>query len=147
MTEDVPGATPTAPRMAAVALLGLAGLHVAWGLGSTWPLADHAAFADAVVGRREVPSSVASFAVASALGTASALAAGRPRRATTLRRLGVGGVVATLALRGALGVAGRTDLVSPGSASPRFRALDRRLYGPLCLALAALSGPAAVRRP
>jgi hypothetical protein len=38
---------------------------------------------------------------------------------------------------------GRTDLLSPGATSARFRAKDRRLYSPLCLALAALSVPAA----
>lgn len=146
MTAVIQTTTSWAPRLAAVGLLGLAGLHVAWGLGSGWPLADRAALADAVVGSSEVPSSAACFAVASALGTASGLVAGRPRRPATLRRLGVGGVVAILALRGVLGVAGRTDLVAPGSGSPRFRALDHRLYGPLCLALATLSAPAAARR-
>jgi hypothetical protein len=48
-----------------------------------------------------------------------------------------------LSVRGVLGVAGRTDLVSPGSSSPRFRALDRKLYSPLYLTIAALAAPAA----
>ncbi len=47
-----------------------------------------------------------------------------------------------VARRGALGLAGRTDIVSPGSVSERFRRLDRRCYSPLCLALAALAVPA-----
>ena len=51
-----------------------------------------------------------------------------------------------LAVRGLLGLAGRTDIVSPGSSSSRFRELDRRLYSPLCLALAALALPAARSR-
>jgi hypothetical protein len=38
-----------------------------------------------------------------------------------------------------LGLAGRTRLVSPSSASPRFIRLDRRVYSPLCLALAGLT--------
>ncbi|MFF3128447.1 hypothetical protein ACFVRD_40665 [Streptomyces sp. NPDC057908] len=32
---------------------------------------------------------------------------------------------------------GRTDLLSPGSVSARFRRLDRLVYSPLCVALAA----------
>jgi len=60
-----------------------------------------------------------------------------------LRRLGAGGVIAVLTTRGAFGLAGRTDLLSPGSTSEDFRRLDRRFYSPLCLALAALSLPAA----
>jgi hypothetical protein len=59
-----------------------------------------------------------------------------------LSRLGAVGVVAVLTARGGLGLAGRTDLVSPGSDSESFRRRDRRFYAPLCLALAALSLPA-----
>ena len=36
----------------------------------------------------------------------------------------------------AFGLAGRTDLLVPGSESERFRRLDRRVFGPACLALA-----------
>ena len=52
-----------------------------------------------------------------------------------------------LADRGALGLAGRTDVLSPGSVSDNFRRLDRRVYSPLCLTLAALSLPAVIRDP
>lgn len=131
---------------ASAGLLGLAGLHVAWGLGSTWPLPDRASFADAVVGTEDVPPPAACFAVAGALGLAAALVGGRPRRVASLRRVGAGGVVAVLAARGVIGVFGLTDLISTGSTSPRFRGLDRRYYGPLCLSLSALSAPAIRRR-
>jgi hypothetical protein len=40
---------------------------------------------------------------------------------------------------GTLGMAGRTRMVWPSSASARFMRLDRRVYAPLCLALAGLS--------
>ncbi|HMJ36036.1 MAG TPA: hypothetical protein VK501_19180 [Baekduia sp.] len=43
-----------------------------------------------------------------------------------------------------MGLAGRTDLVSPGATSERFRSLDRGYYAPLCLTLAALAAPAAL---
>jgi hypothetical protein len=133
-------------EFASAALAGLAGLHVAWAGGSSWPLPDTAALSDAVIGHDTLPSPAACLAVAGALAAGSAFVAGRPARSAGLQRLGAVGVVAVLSLRGALGLAGLTHLVSPGSSSPRFRALDRRIYAPLCLTLAALAAPAARRR-
>jgi hypothetical protein len=130
-------------RTAAVGLGGLAGLHAAWGLGVSWPLADRDALADAVIGRAKVPPAAACWAVAGALGVAAALVGGRPRALPQLRRAGAAAVVVVLTGRGLLGLAGRTDVVSPGSSSVRFRELDRRRYSPLCLALAGLALPAA----
>jgi hypothetical protein len=121
--------------LTAGALLTLAGLHVAWGLGSALPFRDRADLADAVIGGREVPGSAACFAVAGALGAGAALVSG-VGVAGALRRTGLLGLAAVLGLRGALGVLGRTDVVSPGSTSARFRRLDRRVYAPLCLGLA-----------
>ena len=46
------------------------------------------------------------------------------------------GVAATLATRAAFGFAGRTDALVPGSDSVRFRRNDRRVFAPLCAALA-----------
>ena len=135
-----------ATTAASAALVGLAGLHAAWGLGSTWPLPDRAALADAAVGTADVPPPAACFAVAAALGLAAALVDGRPRRRPLLRRVGAGGVVAVLASRGVVGLVGSTGLVSPGSSSPRYRRLNRRYYSPLCLSLAALASPAVRRR-
>lgn len=136
-------------RTAAAGLAALAGIHVAWGRGSSWPLADRGALADAVIGRRggAVPSPAACFAVAALLGTAATVVASDGARIPRLRRLGARTVVAVLATRGALGLAGRTDLLSPGSSSPRFRELDRRCYSPLCLTLAALALPATAGAP
>jgi hypothetical protein len=125
---------------ASAALFALAGLHAAWGAGSAWPLPDRDALADAVIGAAEVPSPAACFAVSGALAAAGALVAGWPGGSRpAVRRLGTGTVVAVLAGRGALGLAGRIRLVSPASTSARFARLDRRVYSPLCLALAGLS--------
>lgn len=135
-----------APTAGAAGLLAIAGLHVVWATGSSWPLRDRAALADAVVGRGAVPPPSACLAVAGALTAAAALVSGRPRRRPALARTGARTVVAVLTARGAAGLAGRTDALSPGSVSPRFRRLDRRVYAPLCLTLAALSAPAALRR-
>lgn len=127
-----------------VALLALAGLHAAWGTGAAWPFRDRADLADAVAGTREVPGPAACFAVSGALAAAGALVGGVPARRPALRRLGLAGVTAVLAGRGALGLAGRTRLISPGSQSPRFTRLDRRVYSPLCLTLAALAALSAL---
>ena len=132
-----------AERSAAVILLGIAGLHVAWGAGSTWPAGDD--LADVVAGRAggAVPPPAACFAVAALLTTAAGLVDGRPRALPRLRRTGAGVVAGVLGVRAAAGLAGRTDVVSPGSTSPRFRRLDRRYYSPLCLALAAAAASSA----
>jgi hypothetical protein len=120
-------------------LLAAAVLHAAWGAGRSWPFGDRAALADAVIGAAEVPSPAACFTVSAALTAAGALVAGWPAGRPGLRRAGVGAVAAALAGRGALGLAGQTQLVSPDSVSARFQALDRRAYSPACLALAGLA--------
>jgi hypothetical protein len=124
-------------RLTAATLLGLGVLHAAWGAGSSVPFRSRDDLADAVVGTRAVPGPLTCSSVAAALVTAAALVFGLPRGRPGLRRAGLVGVTAVLGGRGALGLAGATDLVSPGSVSERFRRLDRRLYSPLCLALAA----------
>jgi hypothetical protein len=126
----------TSRYLAAATLAAIGGLHVAWGRGATLPFATRDELADAVVGRRSVPPPTACNAVAASLFAAAALVADAPVAPRGVRRLGRGVVATVLGVRGVLGVAGRTDLLSPGSASPRFRELDRRFYGPLCIALA-----------
>jgi hypothetical protein len=130
--------------LTAATLFSLAGLHVAWGRGSSFPFSDHDDLSEAVIGRHNVPSPGACYAVAGALTVAAALVADVPGVPRGIQRAGVTGVAAVLAGRAALGFAGRTDLASPGSVSTRFRRLDRRMYSPLCLALAA--GAIASRR-
>ena len=133
-------------RLSAAGLLGIAALHVNWATGSPWPLPDRDRLAEQVVGRSggEVPGPAACLAVAGLLTAAAGFVTGRPRRAPALSRLGAGGVVTVLGLRGGLGLAGRTDVMSPGSVSAEFRERDRRVYSPLALVLAGLALPAVV---
>jgi hypothetical protein len=140
--------TTTSTRTAAVILSGLSVLHVVWATGSSWPAGSRDALADAAAGQGSdsVPSPAACLAVAGLLAAAATFVSGRPRRVPWLARAGTAGVTATFAARGVAGVAGRTDLLSPGATSERFRRLDRRFYGPLCLATAALAAPGATRR-
>jgi hypothetical protein len=120
----------------AAALAGIAVLHVAWGRGSTFPFASRKQLNDTVIGRQATPSPVACYGVAGLLAAASALVAGLPARHSLLRRAGVCTVTGALGARAALGFAGKTDVVSPGSVSDHFRQMDRRVFSPLCLALA-----------
>jgi hypothetical protein len=117
-------------------LLAIAGLHVMWGRGSTFPFADRDQLNDTVVGRTATPSPAACYGVAGLLTAAGALVAGLPTRQGWIRRTGVKTVAIVLGSRAALGFAGKTDVVSPGSVSPKFTAMDKRVLSPLCLALA-----------
>ncbi|MSO41964.1 MAG: DUF3995 domain-containing protein [Solirubrobacterales bacterium] len=139
-------ATGLPTRVAATGLLGIAGLHVLWATGTRWPAGGDGG---SVSGRSDgrSPSAASCLAVAAALGAAAAFVAGRPRSRPGLSRLGAAGVVATLATRGGLGMAGQTKLIAPGTTTERFRELDRALYSPLCLAHAALASPAAFASP
>jgi hypothetical protein len=129
-------------QLASAGLVGLAGLHVLWAGESSWPLHDKAILSDALIGHDRFPSPAACLAVGGGLSAAAAFVAGWPADADRPQRIGAIGVVGVLSLRGALGLTGLTHLVSRGSFSPRFRRLDRRLYGPICLTLAALAVPA-----
>jgi len=134
--------SPTVPLPSVVstvtaAALGVIGVvHVAWGLGSSFPFRDRETLADTVVGSTAVPAARESFAVAALLGIAAGLVADVlpvPRR---MRRSGVVGVAGVLATRAAFGITGNTERLVAGSNSPRFVAADRRVYAPLCAALA-----------
>jgi hypothetical protein len=121
----------------ATSLAAIGALHVAWGFGSSFPFRDRATLADRVVGNDEVPGAAPSFAVAGLLGAAALLVADRAPLPAPIRRLGVGCVAAVLGTRAAFGFTGRTARLVPGSDSPRFVALDRTVFSPLCAALAA----------
>jgi hypothetical protein len=121
----------------ASALAGIGALHVAWGFGSSFPFADRATLADTVVGNEVVPGRRESLAVAALLAIAAALVADVVPVPRPLRRVGVNGVATVLATRAAFGFAGATARLVPGSDSPKFVAIDRRVFAPLCAALAA----------
>jgi len=144
------GAPSGARRLAALTassgLLAIAGLHAAWAAGSAWPCKDRETLSDLVAGRpdRQMPPAAASLTVSALLTTAAALVVGYPRRLPRLRRLGAACVVAVLTVRGSTGIFGYTNVLVSWKPGERFRDMDRRYYGPLCLALATLASPAAV---
>ena len=118
-------------------LAGIGALHVAWGLGSSFPFRYRAALADTVVGNDAVPGRGASLAVAGLLGVAAGLVADVLPVPPRFRRVGVLGVASVLATRAAFGFTGSTERLVSGSNSPRFVTADRRVFAPLCAALAA----------
>jgi hypothetical protein len=134
--------------VASTGLLALSGLHVVWATGSSWPLKNEGELVDRVTGRAggSAPGPGACLAVAAALASAAVLVSGRPRRPSWLSRVGSTVVVSAFTVRGAFGLAGRTDILVPGSSSEAFRSRDRRIFAPICLTLAALSAPACRRR-
>lgn len=136
-------------RMSAITVTAVGGLgataalHAVWATGRPWPSRDEAAFARDVLGqpgRSSMPRPSESLAVAAALGTAAAatVVAARPNL-DPVGRAGVdvvvGAAASVLALRA---VAGPVAVaLAPQRFTPQFARLDRRLYAPLCLALAA----------
>jgi hypothetical protein len=128
----------TAARLGGAAVLaGLAGLHLAWGRGSSWPMRTRRTLSAAVAGTDRIPSPGACFAMTGVLGTAAAIAGGVGGR-RPLARLARAGVAAGFLGRGLTGVTGRTGLLVPWTPSAHFVELDRRFFGPLCLGIAAL---------
>lgn len=130
---------PAAVVALTVAAIGAA--HVAWGWGSSWPLADPEQLVRTVVGERglaALPPPLACFAVAGALFAVASGAVARVSedpRARLAGHLVVRGAAAVFALRGVGGLA--LSLVAPGLATPEFAWWNLVLYSPLCLALAA----------
>lgn len=129
--RDSPG------RLTSIVLFAIAGLHVLWGVGSSFPFRNRQELADSVVGGDEVPSKMACMAVASLLVVVATLVAGIDPLPTRMRTVALRVVAAVLATRGITGALGRTSIISPGSESRAFVRLDKRLYSPLCFWLAA----------
>ena len=136
---------PSPGGATAAALLALAGVHVAWGRGATFPFRDVDSLEDAVLGGAEVPAPLTCYAVAGLLVGAAVVVADVPLLPVRTRQVGRLVVAGVLGLRGVLGQAGRTDLYAP-HATDRFRRLDQVVYSPLCLALATGALSAAVSR-
>ena len=133
----------TARTLGVGGLLAVAAVHANWARGSAWPLADRRRLAWTVYGSEVMPFASACLAVRALLTVGAGLVAGFPKRAPRLGRLGAATVVAVLAARGVVGAVG---LMPQQRVSEAFARWDRRLYSPLCLALAALCAAGAARR-
>lgn len=131
--------------LAAALFAAIAALHGYWALGGLWPGHDQDSLARTVVGGQpgmQMPGPVATWVVAAVLLVAAATALG----AAGLLALPVPhSLVRGAALLGAgvlllRGLEGFVDTrLRPETVGSRFARLNRRLYSPLCLALAALT--------
>jgi hypothetical protein len=128
--------------LAAAVLLGLAALHLVWATGSPWPARSAAELHALVVGGRPsaaMPPAWASVGVAivlalfavGGLAVRGLVLAPAPELVRVLTWIAAG-IVATR------GVAGFFEpWLRPGALTEPFTRWNRRLYSPLCLALAA----------
>ena len=98
-----------------------------------------------MAGRADPPSSTACIVVGSGLGLAALLVSGAGGRARPAR-VARAAVAAGFLARGLAGITGNTRLLVPWTPNERFVRLDRRYYGPLCLAVATSAALSAARR-
>ncbi|CAN5307850.1 DUF3995 domain-containing protein [soil metagenome] len=122
----------------AATLLALAGIHLYWGFGGRWPGHDEASMVEHVVGRTRgmrAPGLAASAVVALALaaGGAVVLASLTPTAWNGPLRAARWGLFTVFAGRG---LASYVPPVFRYAEGTPFATLNRRAYGPLCLAIA-----------
>ena len=122
----------------AAALFALAGIHLYWGFGGRWPGHDEASMVEHVVGRTRgmrAPGFVASAAVALALAAGGALVAATLVSTPwdPLLKAARWGLLLVFAGRG---LATYVPPVFRYAEGTPFATLNRRAYGPLCLAIA-----------
>jgi hypothetical protein len=122
----------------AAALFALSGIHLYWGLGGRWPGHDEASMVEHVVGRTRgmrAPGLLASTAVALALAAGGALVAATLVESPwdPLLKAARWGLFLVFAGRG---LASYVPPVFRYAEGTPFATLNRRAYGPLCLAIA-----------
>ncbi|WP_221090792.1 DUF3995 domain-containing protein [Deinococcus aquaedulcis] len=120
--------------LAAMGLIGVGLLHVAWGMGSPWPARTPEALARAVVGGMSggLPGLGPCLVVAGLLFVGALLVVWAPQ-GPALVRLGAGLVAAVLLARGIAGFLMAT--LSPAFRVQPFHRWNMWLYSPLCLLL------------
>jgi len=122
----------------AATLLALAGIHLYWAFGGRWPGHDEASMVEHVVGRTRgmrAPGPLASVAVALALaaGGGLVLASLTPTAWDGWLKATRWGLFVVFAGRG---LATYVPPVFRYAEGTPFATLNRRAYGPLCLAIA-----------
>ncbi|WP_406095839.1 DUF3995 domain-containing protein [Streptomyces sp. NBC_01013] len=143
-------------RAAAIAVAGVLTadglLHVLWSTGSTWPAEDAASLSYAVLGIDApftppvvLPLAAALFGGAALVNARARL--GRAHRLGGLLQAGTLAVACGTALRGVAGLGWAMGLRTglDAGAGSSFHLLNRSLYTPLCLLLAAAALRVAAR--
>ncbi|WP_329026417.1 DUF3995 domain-containing protein [Streptomyces sp. NBC_01423] len=138
--------TRTAALAVAAVLTADGLLHVLWSTGSTWPAGDARALSYAVLGIDAPFTPPVVLPLAAALFGGAALVTARARLGRTHRlgrllQAGTLAVACGTALRGLAGIGWavglRTGLDAASGDTDTFQLLNRALYTPLCLLLAA----------
>jgi hypothetical protein len=125
-------------------IAGLALLHAYWGLGGRWPGHDDASLVERVVGRTKnmrAPSPGACFTVAAALLAAAALVGlhvGMWPAGTSAWWVVTAGFWSAALVFLVRGLAGFIPTIFRYAEGTSFSRLNRIVYSPLCLAIAAL---------
>ncbi|MDI1365547.1 MAG: DUF3995 domain-containing protein [bacterium] len=123
----------------AATLFALAGVHLYWAFGGRWPGHDEVSMVEYVVGRTagmRAPGPLVSAAVAAALAAGGLLVLAVLAPSSPLEpwlRVGRWGLLTVFALRG---LATYVPPVFRYAEGTPFARLNRRAYGPLCLAIA-----------
>jgi hypothetical protein len=123
----------------AATLFALAGVHLYWAFGGRWPGHDEASLVEQVVGRTagmRAPGPLACAAVSAALAAGGLLVLARFAEPSPLDpglRAARWVLLAVFALRG---LATYVPPVFRYAEGTPFAGLNRRAYGPLCLAIA-----------
>lgn len=122
----------------AAALFALSAIHLYWGLGGRWPGHDEASMVEHVVGRTR---GMRAPGLPASTGVALALAAGGALVAATLTTTPWDGWLkaarwALFAVFAGRGLATYAPPVFRYAEGTPFATLNRRAYGPLCLAIA-----------
>ncbi len=113
-------------------LLIVAALHMAWGMGVTWPMATQSELARAVVGTAgitQMPSRMACLSVTLML-LIGVIWLWLPNGLLT--QIGLGVMAGVFLLRGIASFIPALQRLAP---EEPFATLDRRYYGPLCILL------------
>jgi uncharacterized membrane protein SpoIIM required for sporulation len=127
----------------ALILLGLAGLHLYWGLGGYWPGTDEASLVERVVGRTQgmkAPTLLACMIVATCLAGVACLLFLRlnsnlvPHQIALVPALGLYVAAAVFILRG---VAGYLPKIFDYAKATPFYDLNLAFYSPLCILIGA----------
>ena len=122
----------------AAALFALAGIHLYWGFGGRWPGHDETSMVEHVVGRTRgmrAPGLLASVAVALALAAGGLLVAATLTPTVWDPWLKAARWVLFAVFAGR-GLAAYVPAVFRYAEGTPFATLNRRAYGPLCLAIA-----------
>jgi len=128
-----------APILLTALLLAAALVHLLWAIGYWWPIRDETALARAVVGSPGItamPGALPTSVVIVALLTGAWWPWFGDFAGPGLWRAGMAAMVLVFAARGIAPYLPAWRRLTP---EQPFATIDRRAFGPLCLALAALS--------